>query len=51
MDRIVSFSIASTDTKNKDEVLKLKKYCKETGTNFSYLILKAITKLNKELDL
>lgn len=51
MNRVVSFSIKDTDIKNKSEVEKLKSHSNETGISFSYLILQAITKLNKELKL
>ena len=51
MDRVISFSVAPTDTKSKKEIKKLKTYCKKTGISFSYLVLKAIANLNKELKL
>jgi hypothetical protein len=51
MDRIISFSIPPTDTASKEEVQKLKDHCAKTGTNFSFLILRAIRMLNKELKL
>ncbi len=49
MDRVISFSVSPTDTKGRKEVKKLKDHCKKTGISFSYLILKAITNLNKEI--
>lgn len=52
MDRIiVTFSILPADAKGKKEVEKLKKYSKKTGISFSFLMLKALTELNKELNL
>lgn len=49
--RIKSFSVAPYDDDGELELSKLEEYSKRTGITFSYLILKAITNLNKELKL
>lgn len=51
MDRVVSFSVSPTDKKGRQEIKKLKDHCKKTGISFSYLVIKAITNINKELKL
>jgi hypothetical protein len=50
-DRIQSFSVKPTDTGAWEEILKLREYSKTKGISFSFLIIQAITKLNKELKL
>ncbi len=40
----------STKDNTEEEVLKLKKHCKKRYINFSAMVIKAITKLNKELE-
>jgi len=49
--KIISFSIPPADRESHDNVAKLKKHCKKTGMNFSFLMLKAIKQLNKDLKL
>lgn len=49
--RVISFSVPPGDTKSRQEVQKLKDYCSKTGTNFSFLVIKAIVQQNKELNL
>lgn len=49
--RVVSFSIPDGDLSGHKDVQKLKKHCKSTGTNFSYLVLKGIAHVNQELGL
>lgn len=51
MERIQSFSIQPGDKKAYEEIQKLKDYSKKTGISFSFLILKAIVLLNKDLKL
>lgn len=51
MSRIISFSVTPTDKEAKEEVRKLKLYCDKSGIKFSYMMIKAIRKLNKELNL
>lgn len=48
-DRIQSFSIRPTDTPALVELQNLRDYAKTTGICFSFLVIKAITMLNKEL--
>lgn len=49
--RVTSFSVPDGDRKGHDDLTKLKKYCKNTGTNFSYLVMLGIAHIVKELDL
>lgn len=49
--KIISFSILPSDTNGLKQVDKLKKHSKKTGTSFSFLVLKAISNLNKEMKL
>lgn len=51
MDRVISFSVAPSDKEGIAQVSKLKQHCKKTGISFSFLVLKAITNINKELKL
>lgn len=51
MDRVISFSVAPTDKKGALQIKKLKEHSKKTGISFSFLVLRAITNLNKELNL
>ena len=51
MDRIILFFIPSIDIQSKEEVQKFKDHCVKIGTNFSFLILRAVRMLNKELKL
>ncbi len=51
MDRVVSFSVQPTDRQAKENIKKLKSYCDKTGVSFSFLMLKAIAQLNKDLGL
>lgn len=48
-DRIQSFSIRPTDTRALSELNTLREYAKVKGIGFSFLIIKAITLLNREL--
>lgn len=50
-DRVTSFSIKPTDVKALTELQKLKTYSAKTRISFSFLIIQAIEKLNKELNL
>ena len=50
-DRVTSFSVPPGDLKALEQVRKLKKYCEETGTSFSHLVVRGITMVNKELGL
>lgn len=47
-DRVVSFSVTPDDKDGLHQIKKLREYSKKTGISFSFLILKAITKYNKE---
>jgi len=49
--RIISFSVQPTDIEAGKEIKKLKEYCKKKGITFSFMIIKAIVKLNKDLKL
>ena len=49
--RVVTFSIKPDDKEGHEDVEALKKYAKESGISFSYLVLKAIDKKNEELKL
>jgi len=49
--RVFSFSVVKKNVTDIIEVEKLKKHSRRTGVSFSHLILKAITILNKELEL
>ncbi len=49
-DRIVSFSLKPDDSTSRREVAKLQQHSKNTGKTFSFLIVQAITKFNKELE-
>lgn len=51
MDRIQSFSLQPGDKNAYEQLSKLKQHSKKTGISFSYLVIKAITLLNKELKL
>lgn len=48
--RIFSFSVVKTNLNGILEIEKLKNYSYKTGISFSYLIIKAITLLNEELE-
>jgi len=48
-DRIQSFSIRPTDTHALSELAILREYSKIKGICFSFLVIKAITLLNREL--
>lgn len=48
-DRVISFSVQPTDIEAGKEVKKLKEYCKKKGISFSFMVIKAIVKLNKDL--
>lgn len=50
-DRVVSFSVKPSDSEGWNEVAKLKAHCARTGISFSYFMLQATKKLNKELKL
>jgi hypothetical protein len=49
--RVFSFSVVQKNIPAIIEIEKLKKYANRTGISFSHLIIKAITILNKELEL
>lgn len=51
MDRNVSFSIKPEDRDAWEMVNKLKLHAKSKGISFSFYMIKAIAKLNKELKL
>lgn len=51
MDRNVSFSVKPDDKVTLEQITKIKAYCNSTGTNFSYLMCKAVTLVFKELKL
>lgn len=51
MSNVVSFSIKPSDKDGRKQVDKLQKHCDKTGISFSYLVLKAIKNLNKEMKL
>ncbi len=48
-DRVTSFSYKPHDKDSLDSIAKLRKYGKERGISFSFLVLKAIKNLTKEL--
>jgi hypothetical protein len=50
-DRTFSFSVKPMDTTALEEVTKLKEHCAATGANFSFYVIQAIKKLNKELNI
>jgi len=41
--KVLSFSVSKNDTANIKLVNELKKECKRTGQNFSWVILKALS--------
>ena len=49
--RVTSFSIKPTDKEALEELHKLVTHSESTGISLSFLIIQAIKKLNKELDL
>lgn len=49
--RVVSFSIPDGDREAHDAAKRIKKHCKDTGANFSYLMVKKLRELEKELGL
>jgi len=50
-DRVVSFSIKPTDIDAIAELNKLKAHSKKTGISFSFFMIRALNKMNKELKL
>ncbi len=50
-DRVVSFSVKPGDIASIEEITKLKEHCASTGANFSFYVIQAIKKLNKELNI
>jgi hypothetical protein len=51
MQRVVSFSVPPTETNHLRNVKILKKFCSDTGSNFSHQVLLAISKHVKEMGL
>lgn len=51
MDRNVSFSVKPDNAEVLTQITKIKAYCKATGTNFSYIMCRAVTLVIKELKL
>ena len=49
--RVSSFSVKPTDKEGLAELDKLVAYSNKTGISFSFLIIQAIKKINKELKL
>lgn len=49
--RVVSFSIPDGDIEAHNAAKSIKKHCKDTGTNFSYLMVSKLRELEKELGL
>jgi hypothetical protein len=47
--RVISFSVQPTDIEAGKEIKKLKEHCKKKGISFSFMVIKAIIKLNREL--
>lgn len=50
-DRVISFSVKPADVEGFAEITKLKEHCRKTGISFSYFMLLATKRLNKELKL
>lgn len=48
-DRVVTFSIPPADTKARSKVAKIKEYCSKTGVSFSFLMIRAVELLHKEM--
>lgn len=48
-DRVVSFSVRPEDTKNREELQKLKQYCRDNNKTFSLEVLQAIKLYNEKL--
>ncbi len=51
MSNIHSFSIPPDDKEAAAYIAKLKAHCKKKGLNFSHIVLEAILKLTKDLNL
>lgn len=48
MDRTISFSVKPDNLEVLAQIKAIKSHCKSTGTNFSYLMCKAVTHVFKE---
>jgi hypothetical protein len=48
-DRVQSFSVKPEDFDTLEELRKLREHAKKTGRSFSFLVIQAIKKYNKEL--
>lgn len=48
-DRVQSFSVKPEDFDTLEELRKLREHSKKTGRSFSFLVIQAIKKYNKEL--
>lgn len=48
-DRVVSFSVRPEDTKNREELQKLKQHCRDNNKTFSLEVLQAIKLYNEKL--
>ena len=49
--RVVSFSVKPYDKEALEELAKLQAHSEKTGISFSFFMIRAIKKLNKELKL
>lgn len=49
--RVVSFSIPDGDREAHEATKRIKQHCKDTGTNFSYLMVAKLRELEVELGL
>lgn len=51
MDRHVNFSVKPDNQEVLDMIKDLKTHCRQTGTNFSYIMCKAVALVHKEMKL